>query len=464
MANNADDQPTFDAIEALFKSLSPTRPFNEMGGIMSEETGYEMDPQNGQIQPVGWVADGVIGANNIVPGFGLADTTAPAAPTGLSLTSEVRQQPDAGLVLDLVATLTQPADTDLFASYVQVTSRELSPGTPDWDRPSVLLIGKNDTKATIPGVAGGTLFYARAQAADQSGNRSAYTSVVSATTGADTVAPPIPVGVAVLSGFRGFGVSWSPSTAADLAFHELRYAPSVAGAPDTTAWSYIRIRTNAMFVPNLDAITYWVQVRAVDRSGNVVTSAADSTAVNYLTTPEAGWTTAASVTPTIIGAADVAFNTATMNLVNAGIITADVVQSGTLKVGSASDAISGILVTDGTTTVGFWDQSGIKIIDPSNSSRYVLLDAGQIKFTTDAGATFPAAITPDGINASAINFGTAPGGHNLILNSSFELAAFIAAAAVYTFTDTAEWKAANRTVALDNITEGTSLSMTAATF
>jgi hypothetical protein len=36
------------------------------------------------------------------------------------------------------------------------------------------------------------------------------------------------------------------------------------------------------------------------------------------------------------------------------------------------------------------------------------------------------AITPDGINASAVNFGTAQGGHNLLFNSSFELSDFVA--------------------------------------
>jgi hypothetical protein len=78
-----------------------------------------------------------------------------------------------------------------------------------------------------------------------------------------------------------------------------------------------------------------------------------------------------------------------------------------------------------------------------------------LAFTTNDGEDgFPNAITPDGINATSINFGSAPGGHNLVLNSSFELSDFIAAPSTFIFTDFNNWAAANRTVSPDNITDG----------
>ena len=70
-----------------------------------------------------------------------------------------------------------------------------------------------------------------------------------------------------------------------------------------------------------------------------------------------------------------------------------------------------------------------------------------------------AAITPDGIDASRITFGSAPGGHNLIRNSSFELSADTGGNSSLTHTDTTYWNATYHT-SIDNITEGTTLAVT----
>lgn len=409
----------------------------------------------------GFIAPESVGPDQIAPGSTLADTTPPASPTGLTLSSAASTDVDGSTSLLLTATLVQPTDTDLFASYVQVTSRESSPGVPDWAYADTILIGAGETSASISGVPGGTLYYARAVAADQWGNRSPVTATVTHTTVADPDAPDMPTGFALSAGFRGFGATWTRSLATDLSYYELRYAPDDGtGNPDTSAWANIRTRANAIFVPNLmPDIMYWAQVRAVDRSGNVVTSESDPTAVIAEDNPEAGWTDTASVTPTLIGASDVAFNSVVTNLLAAGVISADALSAGSLRIGG-TDGISGIFVESGGEVVGLWDADGLKIIDPSDASRYLLIDAGEIRFTTDDGATFPTAITPEGINASAIKFGSAPGGHNVVLNSSFELTGFVSAPFTFTFTDTTNWAAANRVTALANITEGTDLSMT----
>lgn len=393
------------------------------------------------------------------------DTTAPSAPTGLALSSAVVASPDGSLVLRLTASLTQPTDTDLYASFVQLTNQEDSPGVADWDRPLLLQIGSTHGEASIEGVAGGTLYYARAYSVDVQGNQSAFTSEVTHTTAADTEAPSIPQDVVLGAGFLSILVSWSAGNATDLAYYEVRYAEDdgTGTAPMTDSWTNIRAKATVVFITDLQAdVLYWVQVRSVDLSGNVQTSSVDDTAVNAVNNPEAGWSTQLSETPSLIGEADIAANSVTAVHIKTGSLSADDIGAGTLTISPTAGFAEGIIIRDALgAELGRWDENGMKIVDSSDPSRYVLFDAGELKFTEDDGATFPTAVTPEGINASAINFGAAPGGHNLVLNSSYELADFVAAGSTFTFTDTTNWTAGNRT-STDNITEGTALTMTTA--
>ena len=180
----------------------------------------------------------------------------------------------------------------------------------------------------------------------------------------------------------------------------------------------------------------------------------------------ANWLTAGAIAVGAIGANELAADSVRAHHVLLAGLLGEHLGGGLLRISTTTGFLDGMQIVDSVSgdLLASFDESGIKIIDPADGSRYMLLDAGQIKFTTDDGLTFPAAITPDGINATAVNFGALPGGHNLILNSSFELADFVAAASTFVFTDTVNWAVANRVTALDNITEGTSLSMTAAGF
>lgn len=420
-------------------------------------------------------ADIIDGQTHIMPGtisHIAFDPTPPAMPTDLVLSSEVQADADGHSILRLIITLTQPADSDLYGCWVEYTNLDGSvdpdPPAPDWDRPGKVFIPAAVGKASVDGVAGGTLYWARAYAVDVQGNRSATTAVVSHTTGKDAEAPNIPTTLSLVGGFRGFGASFDASEAADLMFSELRFAPDdgTGTAPDTNNWSIIRTKNSALFVGGLDGdARYWVQVRCVDLSGNVMTSLLDPTAVDYVANPEAGWSAQETVVTLLVGQADIAFDSITADHIIAGSLSADDIGAGTLTIRPLESFARGIEVRGADDALlGRWDELGLKVVDPLDPARYLLLDSGQMKFTQDGGATFPTAITPEGINASAISFGNAPGGHNLILNSSFELADFVAAPSVVTFTDFNMWAAANRTVAPDNIADGgaiTALAMTA---
>jgi hypothetical protein len=124
-----------------------------------------------------------------------------------------------------------------------------------------------------------------------------------------------------------------------------------------------------------------------------------------------------------------AFDTVVTNFLTSGEISAGMITSGTIKVDPTGDAADGIEVWLGAVRVGIWDETGLYVgnntvglPDNLSSSDYVRI--------TNAGLTVylagvpQAAITPAGINASAVNFGSLPGGMNLVKNSSFELAAF----------------------------------------
>lgn len=185
----------------------------------------------------------------------------------------------------------------------------------------------------------------------------------------------------------------------------------------------------------------------------------------------ADWLTAGAISVGAIGADELAAGAVQAEHVMIGGLTGEHLGGGLLRVSAQAGFLDGIQIVDSITDglLAQWDESGLKIIDPADANRYVLLDAGELKFTTDAGATFPTAVTPEGINASAINFGAAPGGHNLILNSSFELADYVAASSSITFTDATKWTAAvgsgdGRITALENIVEGASLTIQTATF
>lgn len=391
------------------------------------------------------------------------DTLAPAAPTVTAVSSRLTPDVDGRLVVALTVNVAHPTTNtdgsaleDLLGTSVQITSDndgnpDPSAAIPDWTNPTSLpIIGPAEDHDELTAVAGNTQFWVRAQAVDIWGNAGPWSVVVTAVTLKDTDAPAVPTGLGSVPGFRSVGLTWDAAAAPDFAFDEVRFAPDngTGTAPDTTAdtWaSPLRVKTNTVVITDLDAGTpgdptavpptsalpatkYWFQIRAVDFSGNVATSNTDSTAVDYLSNPEAGWSDMVDETPTLIGVEDLALNTLLTNMLRSGIIDASYIQGGTLKV-SPTGGAAGIEVWSGTQRVGYWDATGL-YIGTTAAGLPADLSASDYAKMSDGGLTVyrngqpVVAVTPDGINADAINFGALPGGQNLIRNSSFELAPF----------------------------------------
>jgi len=278
----------------------------------------------------------------------------------------------------------------------------------------------------------------------------------------DTVAPAMPQNVVAVGGFRGAAITWNPVGGEDLMFYQVRWGTD--GADFSVG--RMNVKASTVWVPDLDPdVTYYFEVRSVDLSGNVVTSDVDDTAVNYLTDGEAGWTAAVTAIPTQVGSADIAANTITSSMISTAGLMADVINGGTITLTPSGSDITGayaleIRDSDGNLQA-VWDPTDGITIYGSDAADYATFDDGYLRFYKDGILT--AEIGPEGITADSIRLGALSGGNNLVLNSSFEMSAFGAIETDVTFTDataTPGWKAANRTTAPDNVTEGTTLAAT----
>jgi len=111
--------------------------------------------------------------------------------------------------------------------------------------------------------------------------------------------------------------------------------------------------------------------------------------------------------------------------ISAAGILASQITSGTLSVGGLDNVPESILVyNQAGELVCVFDENGILITDPQDSSKVIWITDGFIKFSKDGGVNWGTAINALGVVADSILVGTAPGGVNAIPNSSFEVRPF----------------------------------------
>jgi len=401
----------------------------------------EMPPLDGE----SYIAPGTL------PGSAF-DPFPPAVPTGLALTSEVVIANDGHSFVRLIIQLVQPADVDLYGCLVEVTAHNDGAPSPApiWDDPEEVFIPSLLSYGRLENVQGVTQYWARARSEDVQGNFSAYSGVVTHTTIGDTTPPPTPETPVVTAGFRGFTAYWSGGDALDRSHYEIRYAAG-ASPPVDDSWTYQVALASIIWIGNLliDPPTlYWLQVRSIDRSGNV-----------------SGWSPSASVTPLSVGQADLGLNSVSAALGHIADLNADKILAGTLTLkpsGSSMTALTVVTIDDPPKEVVNLNKDGtMRFYDTANPGHYLLINAGKILFTETGDTGEYAAFTAQGIDAGAIRFGEAQGGHNLLLNSSFELSDFVAADSLAVFTDNTTggasdpaWHANFRLAAIVNLTEG----------
>lgn len=205
-------------------------------------------------------------------------------------------------------------------------------------------------------------------------------------------------------------------------------------------WTIIAIDSTIAVVQDLEPdVKYYVQVRSIDTSNNTRTSVSDATAVKAFLNTEAGWSNNGVdepmiyATPSLVGAADVAFNSVVTRLLDVGTMDADVITSGTLIVGGNALQPTYLVVKDASeipVELLRIDKYGLVGRDPANPSKAMRWWRGRLEFTNDYDENNPnlsqwtAALSADGLVADVITLGSQPGGHNMVANSGFELAPF----------------------------------------
>lgn len=406
------------------------------------------------------------------------DTTPPDAPLIRGLATLSSQQNDGTSFTVIQATVgyaSNPGYDDLNEYIVESTRFVLPGGQPDWtfaavwSVPSADVTGTINSAITLAPLLPATTYFLRAAARDRSGNRSGWSATSSILSSTDSQGPPVPTGVVTAAGFQTIGVRWEPSSALDYDYTEVQWRVAPAGG-----WTSIRVSGTLTVVTGLtNGTTYEVRLRSVDTSGNVLrdTGVDDVNGnpvyetVKVAADPNAGWVSGANATPSTVPGSSLVWDSAMIADVFAGEINADWITAGTLRVGGGSGNAVAISVFDsGGRSIGRWSTAGIEMLDPDNPGYKLVIDEASLSIYTNADTATPfraVSLTPLGIDAASITFGSARGGHNLVQNSSFELGRWGAAATTLrTWTVAGDWNS-TRLGSDTNITTGANdLTMT----
>ncbi len=217
-------------------------------------------------------------------GSSQGDTTAPAAPTGLTATSTGSGQID----LDW-ADNTEP-DLEYYRIYRATTSG----GPYDW------VAGAWESSYSDTGLAGSTTYYYVVTAVDSSANESAESSQASATTPDDTTAPAAPTNLtAAAIGASQVDLDWDDNTEPDLASYNV-YRD---GAQIATGVTYSQYSDTGVS----PATQYCYTVTAVDTTGN---ESADSTQACATTLQIDATIMGTTSAPTVDGSVDAVWSDA----------------------------------------------------------------------------------------------------------------------------------------------------------
>ncbi|OQM75601.1 hypothetical protein [Manganibacter manganicus] len=182
----------------------------------------------------------------------LIDTTPPAVPNGLEMSS----------VLTPAAVMTVAWDFNSESDFLYYDLQVREENGP-W-----VSYQTSSTSQTVP-VRPNVTYTARIRAVDKSGNASLYSDEVSHTVARDTIPPAAPIGLKVSAGIGTAWLKWTANTEADLSFYEV-YESNSPTTPLPSDDATYKTITGTSFVHTglADEITLHFWVRAVDTSDN----------------------------------------------------------------------------------------------------------------------------------------------------------------------------------------------------
>ncbi len=240
------------------------------------------------------VAGNYSGASNIVSvtTSGVVDTTAPSAPTNLSVVSKTSNS----------VSFSWTASTD----NVGVTGYKVY-------RSTTLLATVTPTSYTATGLSPATSYNFTVNAIDAAGNTSTSSSILSVTTNAaaDTTAPSVPTGLSASSTTQtATTITWTASTdAVGVTGYDIYKNGTLVGSSVTTSYSVSGLTAGT---------TYSFTVKARDAAGNV-SAASNALSVTTTAGQQSGTTLTLTATPNPVTAS------------SAQTVTVDVTASGTLS-------------------------------------------------------------------------------------------------------------------------------------
>lgn len=195
------------------------------------------------------------------------DTTPPAVPAGLALSSNSTLTEAGDVVVTLIATWTANVESDL--AYYDIQLKEATGS----------FIGfSTSTNRMEWKVKPNTLYTAQIRAFDALGNKSNLSTAVTHTSARDTVAPAQVTGLTANALFKSIWFNWTGVADKDLAYYEV-YIGTNSTAPVAGSTTTIRVAGTSYILENLAVSTArWAWVRGVDTSGNKGTWSALATA------------------------------------------------------------------------------------------------------------------------------------------------------------------------------------------
>jgi hypothetical protein len=324
------------------------------------------------------------GANTVSPfAFTLSastfvDTSTPAAPTALSITSqEVVKAADGTILINVTLSWTASVSTNV----VGYEARFVKNGFSNFSFED----SGNVTSLTILGLILGTSYDFAVRAISSAGTPSAFTSTLTATLDNNSVAPATPTGLATTGGFRLVVLNWNLGVEKDIAYYEIyRSTDNLIFTAFAKAYaSWFVDRGDSVFGQLGINVNYFYKIRAVNTSGLASSQ-----------------TSSASGTTLAVVNNDIVANTINADKLIANSITAGQIQAATITgTEIAANTISTIkLTTTGLDVGGGTNKPGkFQVFDnASNIIGYV----GTFSSTYFGGTTYGAWFNNMGIGGT----------------------------------------------------------------
>lgn len=189
---------------------------------------------------------------------GSLDTTPPAVPTGLTLSTGTHVSPDGTIVPYLQAAWNRNTESDL-AGY------EVHFRIGDSPVPTTMTIDKSQTSCRLENPPGNVTYAVKLLAYDKLHNVSAFCAEVLLTTAADQIPPSPPTNLVAIGSIKSIALLWTPPADPDYAFCYV-YAAQVN---NLSASTFRGQGAHAFLLEGLGpSDTYYFWLQAVDTSGN----------------------------------------------------------------------------------------------------------------------------------------------------------------------------------------------------